>query len=90
MISEIEFLPVKPRNNFIGFVSFVYDDLFYFSSIGVYKALDGTSYSLSYPYKKLGNGKIQYFHPIDKEVATIILDKVTIYLNELFDLEEES
>lgn len=88
MISEIEFLPVKPRNNFIGFVKFLYDDAFYLGSIGVYTSLDGT-YSLSYPYKKVGIGKVQYFHPVDKEVANLILEKVSEYLDELFAEETE-
>ena len=53
-LSEIQVIPVKPRDGLIGFVSFVLDEKYYVSSVAIYTRLDGSGYRLTYPAKKIG------------------------------------
>ena len=75
-LSEIQIVPVKPINGLIGFASFVYDNSFYFGSIGIYTRPQG-GYRLTYPTRKGTNGNFNIFHPINREVADEI-EKVII------------
>jgi stage V sporulation protein G len=60
-ISEIEIVLIKPNKGLLGFSSFVINDEFYFSSIGIHQKLDG-GFRLTYPTK---NG-INLFHPLNR------------------------
>jgi DNA-binding cell septation regulator SpoVG len=84
-ISEIEFIPVKPKKGLIGFASFVLDEKYYVSSVAIYTRLDGSGYRLVYPTKKVGEKNINIFHPINREVAEAIEEAVTKKVNELFN-----
>jgi stage V sporulation protein G len=70
-ISEIQIIPIKPNNGLVGFASFVFDNCFYFSSIGIYTRPQG-GYRLTYPTRKTPNGSLQVFNPINREVANAI------------------
>jgi len=70
-ISEIQIKPVKLNDGLVGFASFVYEDNFFFGSIGIYtKPLGG--YRLTYPTRKTVGGNFNIFHPINKDVASEI------------------
>jgi stage V sporulation protein G len=84
-ISEIEFIPVKPKGGLIGFVSFVLDGKYYVSSVAIYTRLDGSGYRLVYPTKRVGEKNINIFHPINWEVAKAIEEAVTKKVDELFN-----
>lgn len=84
-ISEIEFIPVKPKEGLIGFASFVLDEKYYVSSVAIYTRLAGSSYRLVYPTKKIGERNINIFHPINREVSEVIDEAVIKKVNELFD-----
>lgn len=76
-LSEIQIVPVKPRNGLLAFVSFVLNDSFYMGDIAIYSRLNQEGYRLVYPIKVLPNGlKINCFHPINKEVAETIEEQV--------------
>ena len=45
MIKNIQFRPIKPKDGLIGFISFDYDNKFYFSSIGIYTKKNEVGYS---------------------------------------------
>ncbi len=75
-VTEIQVVPIKPVNGLVGFASFVLDQSWYFSSIGIFSRPNG-SFRLTYPSKKIGSKSIQIFHPIDKEVGQFI-EKVVI------------
>ena len=83
-ISEIEIIPVKPKEGLIGFASFVLDEKYYVSSIAIYTRLNGCSYRLVYPTKKVGEKNINIFHPINSEVGKAIEEAVIKKVNELF------
>jgi len=70
-ITEIQIIPVKPKDGLVGFASFVYNDSFYMGSIGIYTRLEG-GYRLTYPTKTNFN----LFYPIKKDVADVIEKEV--------------
>ncbi len=82
-ISEIEFIPTKPLNGHIGFVSFVFDKMFYFSSVAVYVSRSGSGYFLVYPKRQVRGGGFHYFNPITKEVGQSIEKAVNTHLLEI-------
>jgi len=81
-ITEIQIVSVKPNNGLVAFASFVYDKSFYFSSIGIYTKQEG-GYRLTYPTRKTDNSNFNIFHPINKEVASHIEQKVIIKFEEV-------
>lgn len=84
IITEFQFIPVKPQDGLIGFVSFVLDGKYYLSSIAVYTRLDGCGFRLVYPSKKIGDKNINIFHPINSIAGTRIEEVVNEKVNEIF------
>jgi stage V sporulation protein G len=84
-ISEIQVIPVKPKEGLIGFASFVLDEKYYVSSVAIYTRLDGSGYRLVYPTKKVGEKNINIFHPINREAGKIIEEAVIKKVDELFN-----
>jgi DNA-binding cell septation regulator SpoVG len=76
-LTEIQITPVKSNEGLVGFASFVYDDSFYFGSIGIYTRPQG-GYRLTYPTRKGAKGNFNIFHPINHKVAEEI-EKVIIF-----------
>jgi len=83
-LSEIQVIPVKPKEGLIGFASFVLDEKYYVSSVAIYTRLNGFGYRLVYPTKKVGEKNINIFHPINLEVGKIIEEAVIKKVNEIF------
>lgn len=81
-ITEIQITPVRPQNGLIGFASFVYDNRFHFSSVGIYTRLDG-GYRLTYPTRKTLSGSTNIFYPINKTIAQKIEDEVIAKFEEV-------
>jgi len=70
VISEIQIIPIKPKDGLVAFASFVIDDQFYVGDIAIYTRPSGQDYRLVYPCKILPNGKrINCFHPINRETG---------------------
>lgn len=67
-ISEIQVTPVKANEGLVGFASFVYNNSFYFGSIGIYTKPQG-GYRLTYPTRKGTNSNFNIFYPINREIA---------------------
>ncbi len=83
-LSEIQILPVKPRNGLIAFASFVLNESFYVGNIAIYTTPNGLDYRLVYPLKILSNGKsINIFHPITKEAGEVVRLAITEKYNSL-------
>ena len=70
-ITEIQIIPVKPKDGIVAFASFVLDQCLYLSSIAVMTRPSG-GYRLVYPTKKIGPRDIQIFHPINRSFAQTI------------------
>ena len=72
-LSEIQIIPVKPRDGLLAFCSFVINASFYVGDIAIYSRLNRDGYRLAYPIKVLANGvKVHCFHPINRQVAQSI------------------
>lgn len=70
-VSEIQIVPVKPVNGLIAFVSCVFDDSFYFSSIALYSRPQG-GFRLVFPQLK----GINTFYPISKEIGDLLEQEI--------------
>ncbi len=67
-ITEIQIIPLKPKEGLVGFASCVVDEWLYLGSIGIMTRLSG-GYRLTYPTKLIGNNSINLFHPLNKDVG---------------------
>ena len=73
LISEVEILPVKPRNGLVAFGSCVVNHALYLGCIAIHTRPDGSGYRLVYPDRILPNGKqVQVFHPINREAGDVL------------------
>lgn len=80
VVSEIQIIPVLPKNGLIAFVSCVINNQLSLNNIALYTRPDGNGYRLVYPSKILPNGKqINSVYPINKEagetIKTMIVNK---------------
>lgn len=75
-LSEVQIVPIKPKDGLVGFASVIFNGSLYLGSIGIYTRPEG-GYRLTYPTRKAGTTNINVFYPIRKEVA-ITLEKVII------------
>ena len=75
-ITEIQIIPIKPREGLVAIASVVADNSLYLGSVGVYTRLDGSGYRITYPTKKIGNRNINIYHPINKETSKAIEEAI--------------
>lgn len=84
LISEINYIPVRPDKGHVGFVSFIINDMFKVDSIAVYTRLNPlakqTLYRLVYP---VSAKKFPIFVPIRKDIGEIIEKDVSCYIENL-------
>lgn len=71
LITEIQIVPIKPKNGLVGFASCIYNNQIYLGSIGIMTRPRG-GYRLMYPTKKVGNQNINIYYPINRETAQYI------------------
>ena len=88
-VTEIQIIPVKPKDGLIAFASFVLDEKYYIGSVAIYTRLNEAGYRLVYPTKKLGLNNISIFHPITGATGRAIEQVVIGKINELFDENHE-
>ncbi len=81
-INNIRITPVKPQNGLVGFASFILNDCFYMSAIGIFTRPRG-GYRLTYPTRKYHTGGLNVFYPINKEVAEHIEREVVSKFEEI-------
>jgi len=83
-ITEVNFIPVKPKAGLIGFVSFIYDGQFYFGNIGIFTHISPqakSTYRLSYPEDSLRKKSV--FHPINRQTQEAIEKTVSDHIDEI-------
>lgn len=84
-ISEIQIVPVKPKNGLVAFVSFILNESLFVSSVAIYTRLENPDqYRLVYPSKQIGNKDNSILYPIKKEVGGYIEKHVSDQYNKLF------
>lgn len=73
-ISEIQVIPIKPKEGLVAFASCIINSSLYIGNIAIYGSPSTQSgFRLVYPAKILPNGKeINCVHPINKEVGELI------------------
>jgi len=75
-ITEIQIIPIKPREGLVAFASVVVENSLYLGSLGVHTRLDGSGYRITYPTKKIGEKNINIYHPINKETSKAIEEAI--------------
>ena len=86
-VTEIQIIPIKPKDGIVAFTSFVLNEVFYLSSVAIMTRPQG-GYRLVYPTKKIGERSIGIFYPINKEFAEQIEKNVTKRLEEVMSLDD--
>ena len=74
VVSEIQVVPVKPKNGLVAFASAVINNQIYVGNIAIYTSLSSQNgFRLVYPSKSLNNGtKLDIIYPINKEAGSIV------------------
>jgi len=77
-ISEIQIIPLKPKEGLVAFASCVVNKALYIGNIAIYtRPSTQEAFRLVYPVKILPNGKeIHCVHPINKEAGEAILKEI--------------
>ena len=75
-ITEVQIIPIKPKDGLVAIASVVADNSLYLGSVGVYTRLDGSGYRITYPTKKIGEKNINIYHPINKETSKAIEEAI--------------
>ena len=84
-ITEIQIMPVKPKDGLVAFASLVLESALYLGSIGVYTRLNGEGYRITYPTKKIGEKSINIYHPINKETSRVIEQAIIERAKKVFE-----
>lgn len=84
-ITEIQIIPIKPKDGLMGFASLVVGGKLYLSSIGIHRKLDGSGYRITYPTKQVGNKQINIYHPISKDIGLDIENAILRRAEEIFE-----
>jgi len=90
LISEIQIIPVKPKDGLVAFASCVVNDSLYIGNIAIYTSpTNPEGYRLVYPLKVLPNGKeINCVHPINKEAGEAIANSIIRSYEDLISKRE--
>ena len=81
-VTDIQIIPVKPKEGLVGFSSFIYNDSFYLGSIAIQTRKAG-GFRLSYPTKKIGDKSLPIFHPLNHDIANLIEKAVIAKFEEI-------
>jgi len=73
-VTEVEIIPIKPKDGLVAIASCVIDEKFYIGSLGIQTRLTGNygGYRILWPTKKVGTREINIFHPIKRDVYLAI------------------
>ena len=75
LISEIQIVPIKPRDGLVAFSSVVLDHDIYLGGIGIYTR-PGGGYRLSYPTRRSGTSDFSIYHPIHREMSEALSEVI--------------
>ncbi len=80
-ISDVQIIPVKPKDGLVAFANILYDDNLFLGSIAIHTRPTG-GHRLSYP-KKESRESYSIFHPINSMIAREIDDAVITKYKEI-------
>lgn len=84
-ITEIQIIPIKPKNGLVAFASLVIDDSIYLGSIAIHTKLDGTGYRITYPTRRVNNKDMNIYHPINKRASKAIENEIIKYFKNVMN-----
>ena len=87
-ITEIQIMPIKPKDGLVAFASFVLDNSLYLGSVGIATRLQG-GYRLIYPTKRSGSKDMNVFHPINKAFAEVVEHEVVKRFEEVMNRSDD-
>jgi DNA-binding cell septation regulator SpoVG len=87
-ISDVQIIPIKPKDGLVGFASVVFNNSFYLGSLAIMTRLDG-GYRVVYPKRKIGTRHLNVFHPVNKEISRVIEKAVVSKFESLTRPNEE-
>ncbi|MDD4980129.1 MAG: septation protein SpoVG family protein [Candidatus Omnitrophica bacterium] len=78
VVSEVQIIPVKPREGLVAFASCVINGHFYLGGLAIYTCLSSSEgFRVTYPTKVLNNGtKLDLVYPITREVGLTVQKKI--------------
>lgn len=82
-VSEVNVVPIRPKDGLVAFASCVVDDSLYLGSIAVHTRPSG-EYRLVFPTKMIGDTRVNVFNPINKGAGVAIAEAVTKKCDEIF------
>lgn len=88
IVSEVNIVPMKPKNGLIALASCVIDGKFFIGSLGVYTNLRRGGYRITYPTKKVGERSVDLCHPINRETYDAIEKAISEHLEVLLDSDK--
>jgi stage V sporulation protein G len=88
-ISEIQIIPVKPKDGLVAFASFVLDKKYYVGSVAVFTRLNSEGFRLAYPTKKLGEKSLNIFYPINTEAGNAIEKVIGEKVNKIVNYHDQ-
>lgn len=84
-VSQVEIIPIRPKEGLIGFATVEMDEQLLLHSIGIHRKKDGSGYRLTYPTRRGNSSEKSVFHPstpdLSKEIERCVFQKA----NEIFD-----
>jgi len=83
-ITEIQIVPIKPKDGLVAFDSVVIEKGLYLGSIGVHTKLNDSGYRITYPTKKVGKKSLNIYYPINKETSWAIEKAIIIKIKKIF------
>ncbi len=86
VVTEVNILPIRPRDGLVAIASCVINNDFYVGSIGIYTKLKG-GYRLTYPNKKSGSNSVNIFHPISQDLGDAIEEAIIKEYEKLISIE---
>lgn len=89
-ITEVQIIPIKPKDGLVAMASIVFDDVLYLGSIGIHTRRDGSGFRITYPTKKLGQKDFNIYHPINRQVGQIIEEAILARATEVLNGPERS
>ncbi len=82
IVSEIQIIPVRPKDGLVAFANFVVYESIGCTSVAIMtRPLGG--YRLVYPTKKVGDQTVSIFYPINRTVGSAIAQEVIKHYEKL-------
>lgn len=83
-ITDVQLIPVKPKDGLVAFASVVFNEAFYLGSLAVFARPQG-GYRITYPRRTIGGTSLDVYYPINKQVAEAIEEAVIAKYKKILD-----